>query len=90
MSTVDLQAKPDLAYIATHARNADFNPKVRVASSFVVRTMNITLGVRIPIFFFFLQRFPAVFVKLREPKATALVFNSGKVRVCKQYLFMST
>eukprot|EP01138_Halocafeteria_seosinensis_P003444 gb/GECG01003520.1/.p1 GENE.gb/GECG01003520.1/~~gb/GECG01003520.1/.p1 ORF type:complete len:418 (+),score=62.23 gb/GECG01003520.1/:1-1254(+) len=51
MSTVDLQAKPDLAYIATHARNADFNPK----------------------------RFPAVFVKLREPKATALVFSSGKM-----------
>ena len=45
--------EPDLAHIATHARNVEYNPK----------------------------RFSAAIVRLREPKATALVFSSGKMVV---------
>jgi transcription initiation factor TFIID TATA-box-binding protein len=53
VSSSDLRCTPDLAYIATHARNAEYNP----------------------------QRFAAVIIRLREPKATALVFRSGKMVV---------
>jgi len=29
VATINLQTKPDLAHIATHARNAEYNPRVR-------------------------------------------------------------
>jgi hypothetical protein len=51
VASTDLRCSPDLAHIATHARNAEYNP----------------------------QRFSAVILRIREPKATALVFQSGKM-----------
>lgn len=51
VSTVNLDFHPDLAHIATHARNAEYNPK----------------------------RFSAAVIRLRDPKATALLFQSGKM-----------
>jgi transcription initiation factor TFIID TATA-box-binding protein len=51
VSSLDLKCNPDLAHLATHARNAEYNP----------------------------QRFSAVIMRLREPKATALIFHSGKM-----------
>ncbi len=53
VASLDLKCNPDLAHLATHARNAEYNP----------------------------QRFSAVIMRLREPKATALIFHSGKMVV---------
>jgi transcription initiation factor TFIID TATA-box-binding protein len=53
VTTSDIKCRPDLAMVATRARNVEYNP----------------------------QRFSAAIIRLREPKATALLFNSGKLVV---------
>jgi transcription initiation factor TFIID TATA-box-binding protein len=53
VASCDLKCNPDLAHIATHARNAEYNP----------------------------NRFCAVILRMREPKATGLIFSSGKMVV---------
>ncbi|KAH0785494.1 TATA-box binding protein [Histomonas meleagridis] len=57
VACVDYGSDLDLLKIATHARNAEFNPK----------------------------RFPAVTLRIHEPKATGLVFKNGKTNIvgCK-------
>ena len=75
MSTVNLQTNPDLTHIATHARNVEYNPKVRfyacIRASLLQPSSHMSL--------WRLQRFSAAILRLREPKATALVFKSGKM-----------
>ena len=51
VASLDLKCNPDLAHVATHARNAEYNP----------------------------QRFAAVIMRLRDPRATGLIFHSGKM-----------
>lgn len=67
IATVDLGCRLDLKTIALHARNAEYNPKVRLH----FRSFDLLL--------IFFQRFAAVIMRIREPKTTALIFASGKV-----------
>jgi transcription initiation factor TFIID TATA-box-binding protein len=53
VACVDYGVPLDLLKIATHARNAEYNPK----------------------------RFPAVTLRIQEPKATGLTFKNGKVNI---------
>jgi hypothetical protein len=132
VSTVNLDFHPDLAHIATHARNAEYNPKVRahtclhglrrcrervrrglcVCPSLILPPSGCACGGLLPSCVCcqfmheppslrvsshacappltlspslfrccspFLQRFSAAVIRLRDPKATALLFQSGKV-----------
>jgi transcription initiation factor TFIID TATA-box-binding protein len=67
VATVDLGCRVDLKTVALHARNAEYNPKVRIH----LRSRDLLLNL--------FQRFAAVIMRIREPKTTALIFASGKM-----------
>jgi transcription initiation factor TFIID TATA-box-binding protein len=69
VATVNLDCRLDLKTIALHARNAEYNPKVRFL--IIVGRAQLT----------FPQRFAAVIMRIRDPKTTALIFASGKMVV---------
>lgn len=72
VATVNLDCRLDLKTIALHARNAEYNPKVRTAYHWLPRRASMAN---------WLQRFAAVIMRIREPKTTALIFASGKMVV---------
>lgn len=84
VGTVDLKTPLDLKTIALHARNAEYNPKVRRGKCKkklkADKSDALVAGT---------QRFSAVIMRLRDPKTTALIFGSGKVRPCYLDLVMS-
>ena len=73
VATVNLDCRLDLKTIALHARNAEYNPKVRPTPSLLSPTFLDRLTSP--------QRFAAVIMRIREPKTTALIFASGKMVV---------
>jgi transcription initiation factor TFIID TATA-box-binding protein len=80
VGTVDLKTPLDLKTIALHARNAEYNPKVRSLAERVVKSV---WGETDRL----LQRFSAVIMRLRDPKTTALIFGSGKVGWCREMVW---
>ena len=78
MSTCNLSCDaPDLAHIATHVRNAEYNPQRFGAGESEDEGRGGAGACRAtpP------APAPAVIVRLREPKCTALFFRSGKLVV---------
>ena len=64
VATCNLAVELDLKTIALHARNAEYNPKVRTDASPQAPRLKQTS--------FATQRFAAVIMRIREPKTTAL------------------
>ena len=66
-ATVHLGCRIDLETIALHARNVEYNLKVRIH----VRSRDLLL--------ILFQRSAAVIMRIRESETTALIFASGKM-----------
>ena len=90
VATVNLGTRLDLKAIALHARNAEYNPKVRGRErerEGAGRGGGGPPPPTLPARPFFLsppplpplQRFAAVIMRIRDPKTTALIFASGKM-----------
>ena len=75
VATCNLAVELELKTIALHARNAEYNPKVRRGpSQRSQRTRQLTADACS-------QRFAAVILRVRDPMTTALIFKSGKMVV---------
>ena len=71
VATVNLDCRLDLKTIALHARNAEYNPKVRwLLYSYCDAKLIHSI-----------KRFAAVIMRIRDPRTTALIFASGKMVV---------
>ena len=92
VATVNLDCKLDLKTIAFHARNVEYNPKVRQAypserarrrrdDATTRRRASLVTTDAGDYCFFSTQRFAAAIMRIRNPKTTALIFSSGKM-VC--------
>lgn len=85
VATVNLGIRLDLKTIAMHARNAEYNPKVRSTLFVLMHSLSSQAQLfcccRDPHLPAKLQRFAAVIMRIRDPKTTALIFASGKMVV---------
>lgn len=76
--TVTLGCPLDLKRITLHARNAEYNPK-RCGQP----PRPLLQRQPVPLTLASLRRFAAVIMRIRDPKTTALIFASGKVRATR-------
>ncbi|AES91997.1 transcription factor TFIID protein [Medicago truncatula] len=72
VSTVNWMCKLDLEAIALQSRSAVYKPKASFICSFIVNLIQIPSVLC-------MQHFPFLIMKIRKPKATALIYSSGKM-----------